>query len=363
MWYALIGSLALFSLAGAVYLVFRFHRFSPIKKLGERSKPLSWTVAVLPVALIACFNFVNTITMIVVMLHFVVGFAVCGTVGFIVGRIRKKKVNGDITGICALILVFVYLGAGWFLGHRVFETYYAFTTEKPVEGSIRIAVISDVHLGVTLDGEGFARLLDRIEEKEPDILVVVGDYVDDDSSKEDMVAACRALGEFKSTRGVYYVHGNHDRGYFDKRDFTGEQLRTEFEKNGVTVLEATGVDLGNGYYLVGRNDRSMRDRAPAEELTAGIGDEKYVIMLDHPPNDYDAEAASGADLVISGHTHGGQIIPAGAVGMMIGANDRRYGTERRGGTDFVVTSGVSGWAIPIKTGAISEYVIIDVGGD
>ena len=363
MWYALIGALALFSLAGAVFLVFRFHRFTPIQKLGEHSKALSWAAALLPVALIGCFYFINLITMIVVMLHFVVGFGLCGLVGAIAGRIRIKKISSDLTGLCAVILTVVYLGAGWFFGHHVFETDYAFRTDKPVEGSLRIAVVSDAHLGVTIDGEDFAWLLGRIEEKDPDILVIVGDFVDDDSSKEDMTAACRALGEFGSGRGVYYVHGNHDRGYFDRRDFTGDELKAELESNGVTVLEDGGVDLGGGYYLIGRNDRSVRGRASAEELTAGIGDDAYVIMLDHQPNDYDAEAASGADLVISGHTHGGQIIPAGTVGMMIGANDRRYGTETRGGTTFVVTSGVSGWAIPLKTGAISEYLIIEVNGD
>ena len=48
------------------------------------------------------------------------------------------------------------------------------------------------------------------------------------------------------------------------------------------------------------------------------------------------------------------------IGLLTGANDRRYGTERRGDTDFVVTSGISGWAIPFKTGTWSEYVVIDI---
>ena len=87
---------------------------------------------------------------------------------------------------------------------------------------------------------------------------------------------------------------------------------------------------------------------------------QYTVVLDHQPNAYDEEAQSGADLVLSGHTHGGHIFPAGQIGLAIGANDRVYGYEKRLNTDYIVTSGISGWAIPFKTGTISEYCIIDV---
>ena len=72
------------------------------------------------------------------------------------------------------------------------------------------------------------------------------------------------------------------------------------------------------------------------------------------------EAASAADLVVSGHTHGGQLFPATYVGEWFGINDRTYGHENRNGTDFIVTSGISDWEIQFKTGTKSEYVMIDV---
>ena len=50
----------------------------------------------------------------------------------------------------------------------------------------------------------------------------------------------------------------------------------------------------------------------------------------------------------------------GQIGLLMGSNDRRYGTEKRGNTQFVVTSGISGWAVPFKTGCWSETVIIDI---
>ena len=86
-------------------------------------------------------------------------------------------------------------------------------------------------------------------------------------------------------------------------------------------------------------------------------------MIDHQPNAYDEEADSGADLVLSGHTHGGHIFPGAYLGEWFGMNDRSYGIEKRQNTQFVVTSGISGWGIPFKTGTFSEYVMINIKED
>ena len=89
----------------------------------------------------------------------------------------------------------------------------------------------------------------------------------------------------------------------------------------------------------------------------------YSIVLDHQPRDYAAETASNVDLVLSGHTHGGQMIPLmQLIRRFHIVDDNVYGLERRENTDFIVTSGISDWAIQFKTGCRSEYVIIDVQG-
>ena len=120
------------------------------------------------------------------------------------------------------------------------------------------------------------------------------------------------------------------------------------------------MELPCGITIAGRLDRSFRNRKSAPELTEALDKTRFILMLDHQPNDYDAEAASGADLVISGHTHGGHIFPAGQLGLLMGANDRIYGLEQRRDTSFIVTSGVSGWAVPFKTGTFSEYLIVEI---
>ncbi len=97
-----------------------------------------------------------------------------------------------------------------------------------------------------------------------------------------------------------------------------------------------------------------------KSLTADIGSDVYTIVMDHQPSDYDAQADSGVDLVLSGHTHGGQLIPITYAGEWMGVNCATYGLERRKDTDFIVTSGIGDWAIGFKTGCKAEYVVIDI---
>ena len=359
MWLILFSIALLLALAGLGYLLVCFHRFSFIVKLGASRPLLSWLCALLCVAALGLFARVNVPTLIVVLLHLAAAFMLCGALALLFEKLTGRAVPYDLRGLCALLLTAVYLTVGWLNAHRVSETDYALRTDKTVE-PLRLALIADSHLGVTLDGEGFARELEKIQSLRPDLVVIAGDFVDDDSRGADLTRACEALAALETRCGVYYVYGNHDRGYFDSRDFSASQLRRALEGAGVTILEDACVPIGEGYTLIGRRDRSDQGRMDMEELTAGLDAERFWIVLDHQPNDYAAEAASGADLVLSGHTHGGHMFPAGQLGLLMHANDFNYGLTARGDTSFIVTSGISGWAIPFKTGTRSEFVVIDI---
>ena len=350
----------LLMLAGSVYVVFHFHRFSFVKKIGEKNKTLGWLLSCLPVALCFLFFFVNLYAVVIAGIHLILIWMLSDAVGWLIKKISRRSFSHYPAGVFALVFTVLYLAVGWFNAHHVFQTDYSFTTEKKL-GSLRVAQIADSHLGITLSGEDFAREMARVQETDPDLVVIVGDFVDDDTEKEDMLRACRALGEMKTTYGVFFTYGNHDKGYFQYRNFTTAELDEALEENGVVILEDESVLLGDRFYLVGRQDKTERERLSAAKLTEGLDPDKYVIMLDHQPNDYEGEKGT-ADLVLSGHTHGGHIFPAGIIGTVSGVNDRTYGTEARDGTTFVVTSGISGWGIPFKTFCISEYVVIDVQG-
>lgn len=361
MWIIIMLALGLTALASFVYLLTRFHNFTFIRAIGDKSRVLSWLAALLPLLLtgVIWLRF-NVTTLFVVLLHLMAAFLLCGLVFFLIRRIGKCGISYNVEGTAAILLTVIYLGVGWVNGHHVSQTDYRFESAKPLKRDYRIVEIADSHFGITQTGETFQREMQRVQALNPDAVVIVGDFVDDDSDRVDMIEACKALGELDTPFGVFFVYGNHDNGYYKYRNFDSAELRSELEKNGVTILTDESVLLDDCLYLVGRRDRSDRGRASMDELMAGLDKTKYSVVLDHQPNDYDAEAAAGADLVLSGHTHGGHIFPAGQIGLLMGANDAIYGVTKRGDSTFVVTSGISGWAIPFKTGTFSETVVIDL---
>ncbi len=349
------------SAAGLLYLLARFRKFSFVKKLSNGKKVLEIAIPlIILVAVVVIPGLIlNAFASLIVIIHVGIFFVLADIITFIAKKAFKKELSLDIMGLLATVCTIVYLCFGWYFAHHVYETDYKIDTDKDI-GSLRVAFIADSHIGITLDGEKFTDEIEIINKQSPDIVFVVGDYVDDDSTFADLKKSCEALGSIDSKYGVYFVFGNHDKGYSTDKDYTVTQLRDEMAANGVKILEDEAVLIDDRFYVIGRQDASEDTRLEMSELTKGLDTSKYMIVLDHQPNDYDAEQSAGVDLVLSGHTHGGHFFPSGIVGIITGMNDKLYGHENIGGTDFVVTSGISGWAIPFKTFAISEYVIIDI---
>lgn len=368
MWMFILLALFVGFILGVVYLVSRFAKFSVIQKAAGGRKAIRFVlgaVCVIP-PLFAAAMLIGTINAAMIVIHLTVFWMLCDMIGRLVEKRRKEKFARYYAGICALLISAVYLSCGWYLAHHVSRTAYTLETDKMV-GSFRIVLFADSHVGNTFSGEGFLKHIKAIQSENPDIVVITGDYVDDDTTKEDMIAACKALGSLETRYGVYYVFGNHDKGYYDPgyRGYSGDDLIAELEKNHVTVLQDDTVLIDDRFYLIGRLDRSAEwegGRASMEELTMNLESGKYSIVLDHQPHDYAEQTAAGVDLVLSGHTHGGQLFPFNYMGQWMGIDDKSYGLEKRENTNFIVTSGIANWAIKFKTGCKSEYVVVDVQG-
>lgn len=359
MWRLLMIALFFIALLDAVYVVCRFHKFALIHRIAKKNRLLAWLACLLPVAVCALFLLINVYAAVIVFIHLALIWMLADLIGWVIKKRARRSFRRYWAGLVALCITAVYLGIGWFNAHHVFISRYTFTSDK-LSSPLRVALVSDSHLGITLSGDTFAREMERLQQYAPNVLLLAGDFVDDDSSREDMLAACDALGRFDAPFGVYFIYGNHDKGYFNYRNFSTAELDDALLRNHVVILEDASVLLDDRFYIIGRQERTERSRASMPALTDGLDASKYMILLDHQPNDYAAEAASPVDLVLSGHTHGGHIFPAGQIGLLMGSNDRRYGAETRNGTAFVVTSGISGWAIPFKTGTFSETVVIDI---
>ncbi len=367
MWFVIIGLMLAVFASGLVYTSFRAAHFAAVQRIARGRKWLARMLCLGFFVLLSAILWVvwNMMNVAVCMIHLVLFWLLCDFAAFFIAKIRKKPWRRYWAGAVAIALCTLWLIGGWIAAHHVWTTTYTFETGK-LDRDIRIVQISDSHIGATFDATGFLKHIEGINGLSPDVVVITGDLVDDDTSREDMLSACDALGRLTAPKGVFFVYGNHDKGYFSEsnRGWTNAELRSGLEQNGVIVLEDESIQTGDGLCIVGRKDRSEKqrggERMTAEELLSKVDREQYIVMLDHQPHDFDGEAAAGADLVLCGHTHGGQFIPISHIGEWIGENDLRYGHERRGGTDFIVSSGISNWTFKFKTGCRSEIVVVDI---
>lgn len=347
------------------YLITRLYHFQWMQKLTHHKKWISVFIGIVAVIVLGVIMSITVdgINMVICFMHLGGMWLVCDGISYVVQKVRKKPFKRYYAGLFAITGTLLLLGIGWYYAHQVYETDYQITTEKDLAGEpIRIVQITDSHVGSTFHATKFEEYLQEIQTLTPDVLVITGDYVDDDTTKDDMKKSCEALGRIQAKYGVYYVFGNHDKGYSKEclRGYTGDDLKAELEKNHVTVLEDEAVLIDQRFYMIGRQDAGVLERASMSQLVEGLDTSKYMVVLDHQPTDYDAQKEAGVDLVLSGHTHGGQLFPATYVGEWTGVNCYTYGIKRMGNTDFIVSSGIGDWTIQFKTGCISEYVVIDI---
>ena len=367
MWRVIIGLFLSVFAAGYVYISFKSAKSGFVMKLAGGRRWLARLLCVLFYALLTLVLalLLNLMNALVCILHFVLFRLICDFIGAVIIKIRRRKPRMRLSGVIAAVLCAAYLTAGWFAANNVRQTEYKLKSEK-LSSDLRIVQITDAHLGTSLDADEFLTQIKRINKLKPDIVAVTGDFVDDSTTKSDMLGGCAALGKLKTKYGVYFVYGNHDRGYSDEKlkGWKNEELRRALEENGVITLEDEYSLIGGSFYVVGRKDRSAEQtgggRKSAGALLDGLDKEKFTVILDHQPHDFDAEAHACADLVLCGHTHGGQFIPINRVGELIGENCLCYGYERRQTTDFIVSSGIGSWAFKFKTGCFSEDTVIDI---
>lgn len=369
LWVLIFISVILASILGFLYLSSRIRKFKFIDKISNGNKNKATLFSCLIIIAVGVISLLwGAINAFVCLLHLIIFWMIIDLLFFLIQKLRKKTFKRYYVGIVAIIFTTCYLASGWILAHHVWQTNYVITTDKDI-GNLKVALISDSHIGATFHGEGFAKHLQEIQKQNPDVVLITGDFVDDDTTKENMILCCKALGQIKSTYGVYYVFGNHDKGYYnsERRGYNGDDLINELKDNNVTVLQDENVLIDDRFYIIGRQDRSEEtdrngSRANMDELVDGLDSSKFSIVMDHQPGDYDNQVKSGVDLVLSGHTHGGQFFPFMKLHKLnkMGGNDCIYGYEKRNNTNFIVTSGISDWAIKFKTGCKSEYVIIDI---
>lgn len=305
----------------------------------------------------------------IIVLHIVAFYACLQFVGLILRTTVGKRYSLQRfkillhSAVLPIFLTFVVLLAGYFNLHSVEKTHYTVHTEKDIrrEG-YRVALIADVHFGVSINEKELLEKCKEISSEEPDIVILCGDIVDNATTTKEMYAVFASLGNIKSTYGVYYVYGNHDRPMsLMKSSFTEEELEEVILSNGITILKDQVLSVTDELTIVGREDRSVKDRMPLEKLLENVDLNDYILTLDHQPNGYSQNGKLGTNLLLSGHTHAGQMFPINYLQEVIPFNDGVYGRyDIDSDTVAIITSGFGTWSYPSKTAGPAEYVIVDI---
>ena len=360
----ILAALILFGLITAYYFYF-FRRLARLLHLSVQKlwQKIFFLVLALIFALLSVNIFSRTA---LVLLHFIGISCIMDGIVQIIQHIRKKKPETSTLlykiyqcGAIPLALSFAIFGYGYYNIRHVVETTYTVTTEKTLsQESYKILLMADMHYGTTADAEMVSELTERIAQEKPDLVLLGGDMVDENTSHAQMKEVFSILGKIPSRYGIYSIFGNHDKSHYSENpSYTEEELRSTVMENGITILEDEMVSIGDDLNLLGRMDRSEPNRNTASFMQT-IDSEKYTLVLDHQPVEYDIYEKYGVDLVLSGHTHSGQIFPIGYIIEPLGFADNCYGQATWGHMQGIVTSGVTGWGYPIRTQAHSEYVLI-----
>ena len=225
----------------------------------------------------------------------------------------------------------------------------------PAFDGYRIAQISDLHCGPFASGRRVARWVAATNRLEPDLVAVTGDLIASGSAFVDVVA--RALGGLRARDGAFAAMGNHD--YFGD----GEAMVSALEAAGLTVLRNRGVELrrdGAAIYLAGVDDTWTRRHDVGRALAARPAG-MPAVLLAHDPALFPEAAERGVDLVLSGHTHGGQVaVPLLARKLNLARLITRFtnGVYRSGASTLYVNRGLGTTGPPVRLAVAPEIAVL-----
>ena len=278
-------------------------------------------------------------------------------VSVIPGRLRRSPalVGGVAVALVAAILTFGI----WNARHTVWRQYDVKVDKAAGDlRELKIILVTDIHLGKIIRNGRLTELVDSINSRRPDLVLLAGDIIDEDIGpfiSENMAATFQRI---QSRFGVFAVLGNHE--------YIGRQTETAVEllrKSGITVLRDSFVNVEDRFVVAGREewDRTRfgyGPRKPLADLLQGADAKKPLLLLDHQPRNLSESADAGVDLQVSGHTHRGQLFPnqwlTGAL------YELDHGYLRKGNLQVIVSAGFGTWGPPVRTSAASEIVEIKV---
>lgn len=223
---------------------------------------------------------------------------------------------------------------------------------------MNIVLISDLHLGSVGSESRLDDIVAEVNALKPDLICIAGDFFDTDfASIADPEKAIATLKALRSTYGTYACLGNHDAGA------TVSKMTDFLSQAGIHLLKEEYTVIDDRLVLVGRLDGSPIGyyaeyvRGDIADIYAREDASLPVIVLDHNPGNIH-QYSDEADLILCGHTHKGQLFPAGLITNAMYDVDYGYYRKDAHSPQVIVTSGVGYWGMPMRVGTQCEIVKI-----
>jgi predicted MPP superfamily phosphohydrolase len=266
----------------------------------------------------------------------------------------KQWVALGVMGATVLLLIAGHINT---LTPRIRTLDITLPKKMPGLKMLNIVVASDIHLGTLVGRARLERIVAKINELRPDLVLFPGDIVDEDLAPVIRQNMGESLTKLKARWGVFAITGNHE--------YIGgvEEACRYLEDHGVTLLRDAVIRVNDSLTLVGREDRSIsrmsgKKRKPLAELMAPVDRDNPVILMDHQPFQLEDGESNGIDLQLSGHTHHGQLWPLNFVTEMV--YELSWGYKKKNGTHIYVSCGVGTWGPPVRLGNRPEIVNIRI---
>jgi predicted MPP superfamily phosphohydrolase len=224
---------------------------------------------------------------------------------------------------------------------------------------LTIAQVTDFHLGIVVRGKMLEKVIKTIEQIDPDIIVSTGDLLDGEINHVDELA--ERLKKLRVRLGKYAITGNHE-------FFAGIGYSLRFiEKAGFTILRNRGLNLENVINIAGIDDPLVEDKyfgdTPTgdseKNILSNLPRENFTLLLKHRP-DIDVETLGLYDLQLSGHTHNGQMFPAGLVIKLFFYPHYTGFTELFRGSALYVSRGTGTTLCPVRFLSPPEITVVDI---
>ncbi|MDR0788547.1 MAG: metallophosphoesterase [Gemmatimonadota bacterium] len=290
-----------------------------------------------------------------------------GLIGAFTGLLFGYPGTGGRLAVKAVGVLLMTLVVAGYLGSRrlaVRELEFSFPNLPASFDGLRVAQLSDLHVGPQTSKRHLTRILEEVRAASPDLVALTGDQVDDYAG--DLVPFKAAFQELSAPEGVFVITGNHD-------VYAGwNEVRAGMEDMGFTVLVNEAIPLRRGdeeIWIAGTGDpagrsrpaRGGEDAAPdLDHTVAEIPEDAFSLVLAHNPSLWPGLAGRGVELTISGHTHYGQFsIPAlhwNLAGMFLPYSMETY--RQPDGAALYINPGTNFWGIPLRIGHPAEVTVI-----